>query len=386
MAGGWQPSAFNQFVVKVHSRCNLACDYCYVYESVDQSWREQPRVMADDVFAEACARIRDHARRHAVPALGLVFHGGEPLLAGPARLDRFAAVARRIIEPVASLRLGLQTNGVLVTPRFLDVFARRRIRVAVSIDGDRAGHDRHRVTKAGDGSHDRAVAGVSALADRGLLGGLLCTVDLDNDPVTTYEALAALNPPVVDFLLPHANRAAPPPGPAGAFGRWLVAVFDRWYHAAAPRPRVRLFEDVLTLLLGGRADTEAIGLAPVRVAVIETDGTLEQVDALKTTYAGATRLALRSPGNPFDAALATPPIVARQIGVAALGEQCRACDLRDVCGGGNYTHRYDPATGFRNPSVFCPDLMTLIGHIGATARAEVDSILQNRRTHVARPG
>ncbi|GIJ72445.1 FxsB family cyclophane-forming radical SAM/SPASM peptide maturase [Virgisporangium ochraceum] len=382
-AGGWHPSAFNQFVVKVHSRCNLACDYCYVYESVDQGWRGQPPVMADDVFAEACTRIRDHVQRHAVPATGLVFHGGEPLLAGAARLDRFAATARRIVGPVTSLRLGLQTNGVLVTPAFVDVFARNRIRVAVSIDGDRAGHDRHRVTKAGGGSYGRAVAGVSALAEAGLLGGLLCTIDLSNDPVTTYDALAALNPPVVDFLLPHANWAAPPPGPAGAFGRWLVTVFDRWYRADAPRPRVRLFEEILTLLLGGRADTEAIGLAPVRVAVIETDGTLEQVDALKTTYAGATRLTLRGGGNPLDAALTAPSIVARQIGAAALGDRCRPCDLRDVCGGGNYTHRYDPATGFRNPSVFCPDLMTLIRHIGATVRAELDPILRKRRTHVA---
>jgi uncharacterized protein len=256
----------------------------------------------------------------------------------------------------------------------------------VSIDGDRAGHDRHRVTKAGTGSYDRIVAGLSALtggAHRDLFGGLLCTIDLANDPVTTLDALAALDPPAIDFLLPHANWATPPPGPPGAYGRWLITVFDRWYRADAPRPRVRLFEDVLTLLLGGRANTEAVGLAPVRVAVIETDGSLEQVDALKTAYAGATRLTLRTGGNPLDAALTAPPIVARQIGAAALGEQCSACHLRDVCGGGNYTHRYHPETGFRNPSVFCPDLMALIGHVGATARAEMDTILQNGRMHVA---
>ena len=31
-----------QFLLKVHSRCNLACDYCYVYQHADQSWRTRP--------------------------------------------------------------------------------------------------------------------------------------------------------------------------------------------------------------------------------------------------------------------------------------------------------------------------------------------------------
>jgi hypothetical protein len=30
---------FDQIVVKIHSRCNLACDHCYVYEHADQGWR-----------------------------------------------------------------------------------------------------------------------------------------------------------------------------------------------------------------------------------------------------------------------------------------------------------------------------------------------------------
>ncbi|MEU9838708.1 hypothetical protein AB0C69_05725, partial [Actinomadura sp. NPDC048032] len=34
---------FREFILKIHSRCNLACDYCYVYEMGDQSWRDQPR-------------------------------------------------------------------------------------------------------------------------------------------------------------------------------------------------------------------------------------------------------------------------------------------------------------------------------------------------------
>ena len=38
---------FRQFVVKVVTRCDLACDHCYVYEAADTSWRRKPRFMTE---------------------------------------------------------------------------------------------------------------------------------------------------------------------------------------------------------------------------------------------------------------------------------------------------------------------------------------------------
>ncbi|MET9845799.1 hypothetical protein [Streptomyces ossamyceticus] len=43
--------------------------------------------------------------------------------------------------------------------------------------------------------------------------GRLCTVDLANDPVETYEALLDFAPPRVDFLLPHGTWRHPPARP-----------------------------------------------------------------------------------------------------------------------------------------------------------------------------
>src|SRR4051794_2027293 len=70
---GWRPAPFTEFVVKVASRCNLACDYCYVYESVDQTWRSQPRLMTESTFTSLCHHISEHIG-NIVPSL--VFHGG----------------------------------------------------------------------------------------------------------------------------------------------------------------------------------------------------------------------------------------------------------------------------------------------------------------------
>ena len=54
----------DQFVLKVHSRCDLACDHCYVYEAADQGWRKQPKAMPGDVLRQAARRIAEHAVEH----------------------------------------------------------------------------------------------------------------------------------------------------------------------------------------------------------------------------------------------------------------------------------------------------------------------------------
>jgi uncharacterized protein len=107
------------------------------------------------------------------------------------------------------------------------------------------------------------------------------------------------------------------------------------------------------------------------MVVIETDGTVEQVDTLKAAFAGATATGLHVASDPLDAALLLPQMAARQIGVRALSAQCRVCSIHTVCGGGMYSHRYREGTGFANPSVYCPDLITLISHIRNRIRADL---------------
>ncbi|WP_067721529.1 FxsB family cyclophane-forming radical SAM/SPASM peptide maturase [Nocardia yamanashiensis] len=379
---GWKPFAFSEFVMKIHGRCNLACDYCYVYEMADQSWRSKPKAMTRPVFDRACRTIGDHARRFGLTSVSLVFHGGEPLLVGPGELDYFARTAREILEPDIAVHLGMQTNGVLIDEDVLRICERWNVRIGVSIDGGETEHDRHRLDRAGRGSYTRVAAGLGRLLDpayRPLFSGLLCTVDLANDPVRTYEELCRFQPPAMDFLVPHGNWTNPPPGrepdASTPYADWLIAIFDHWYDDPQQRVRIRLFDDIIGLLVGGHPVSETVGLEPIRLAVIETDGSLEQVDELKSAFDGAARLTVTGEGNPLDLALWEPSMIARQIGIDALGPECRACPLQRICGGGHYVHRYRQGSGFRNRSVYCADLTTLIEHIHARVRTEVEGAL-----------
>ncbi|TXK43768.1 FxsB family radical SAM/SPASM domain protein [Nonomuraea sp. C10] len=369
MEGGWRPTAFHQFVLKLHSRCNLACDYCYMYEMADQGWRLQPRRMSRPIIDSAAARIAEHARSHGLDLVEVVLHGGEPQLAGVDHLRYAVSALRQAMPPGVRLTAQVQTNGTLLDGPFLDLFADLGVRVGVSLDGGREEHDRHRRRPMGEGSYEEVRARLDLLTTekyRHLFGGLLCTIDLANDPVATYEALLEVGPPFVDFLLPHGNWNTPPPGWSPEhphYGEWLIRIFDRWYEAPRRETHIRLFHQIMLLAAGRASRSESVGLSPAAHVVVETNGGIEQVDTLKAAYPGAAATPLHVLRDPFDRALLLPAVAARQIGARALSDTCAACDIHQICGAGLYSHRYRPGAGFRNPSVYCLDLYRLITHV-----------------------
>jgi uncharacterized protein len=387
LAEGWQPVPFREFIVKIHSRCDLACDYCYMYQMADQSWRDRPRRMAPEIAACTAARIGEHAQAHGLTDVNLVLHGGEPLLAGPDLITDLVTAVRDECGPDVTVGACIQTNGVRLDGAYLDLFEKLGVRVGVSLDGTADAQDRHRRFASGRGSSGPVREALQLLASpryRHLFSGLLCTVDCANKPLETFEALAAFSPPRVDFLLPHGTWEDPPPGliPGGGstpYADWLIAVFDAWYWESPPRPGIRMFEEITHMILGGTSGIETMGLAPARLVVVETDGAIEQGDALKAVHHGAPGTGLHVTSDSLDAALMLPGIIARQLGEHALAPRCRECKIRQVCGGGLYAHRYRSGTGFANPSVYCANLMKLITHIHETMAAEIEQRLHGGR-------
>ncbi|MEY9945313.1 FxsB family cyclophane-forming radical SAM/SPASM peptide maturase [Kitasatospora sp. GAS1066B] len=357
---------FSQFVIKVHSRCDLACDHCYVYEHADTSWRGRPRAVSERVLDQAARRIGEHALAHRLPAVHVVLHGGEPLLAGPALLRRAAESLRAALPADCLLDLRIHTNGVRLDRAFCELFAELGIKVGISLDGDRAANDRHRRFADGRSSHPQVLAAVELLRTpefRQLYAGLLCTIDVANDPLEVLDALLELAPPRIDFLLPHATWDVPPNRPATLgehpYADWLLTIHQRWLQLGRPVP-VRTFESIHRTLRGGSSLTESLGLDPADLVVIETDGTFEQADSLKTAYDGAPATGFDIFANTLDEVARHPGMMARQSGLAGLSEACRACPVVRSCGGGLYAHRWRTGAGFDNPSVFCGDLMRLI--------------------------
>ncbi len=379
-AAGWRPTPFRQIVLKVNSRCNLSCTYCYVYHQADQNWRQQPVTMSPAVVEATAHRLSAHAKTHELSRMQIILHGGEPLLAGHDHLRSVVTRFLAAVDDVTAVEFALQTNGTLIDEMFLELCQEFGIRVGVSVDGDLAVNDRRRTRRNGSGSHAAVARGLHLLTSdrfRSVFAGLLCVIDPASDPVDVYESLLAWRPPSLDLLLPHGNWTARPPArdsdeTSTPYADWLGRVFDRWYPAPSHETDIRLFLEIISLILGGHSRIETVGLSPSSVVVVETDGSIEQVDALKSAYHGAASTGLTVTRNDLDEALRHPGIIARQLGSAALGPECARCPVHRVCGGGYYPHRYQAGSGFRNRSVYCPDLFALITRIGRQIRADIE--------------
>ncbi|MFC8343527.1 FxsB family cyclophane-forming radical SAM/SPASM peptide maturase [Streptomyces sp. NPDC057280] len=369
---------FRQLVWKVHSRCDLACRHCYVYEHADQSWSSQPKVISQEVISWTALRLAEHAKKHELASVQVILHGGEPLLAGPSRLRSICEELTAALHGLCDLDLRIHTNAVQLNERHLELFAEFDVKVGVSLDGDRAANDRFRVFTNGRSSHEKVLKAIRLLDQdryRHLFAGILCTVDVRNDPVAVYDALAALRPPRIDFLLPHGTWDDPPLRPddvATPYADWLLTVHDHWTRQHCPMP-VRLFDSIVSTLGGGPSLTEAVGLDAADVVVVETDGSYEQADSLKTAFDGAPFTGMDVFRHSLDEVAEHPGFAARQRGLDGLCAECRACPVRRSCGGGLFAHRHrGDGTGFDNPSVYCADLKELIYSIDSRTEAGAD--------------
>ena len=317
-------------------------------------------------------RIAEHSAAYDLPRINVVLHGGEPLLYGVDRTRYLIDLLRTKLPSRTRLDLRMHTNAVRLDTAFLDLFLESGVKVGVSLDGDRAANDLHRRFANGRTSHPQVLSGLALLRQRryrDLYAGILCTIDVRNDPVRVYEALAAEDPPRADLLLPHATWDNPPLRIGSAdttaepeYAAWLRAVYDQWNAAGRPF-QIRTFDSIAGILRGLPSETESLGLAPADLVVIETDGSIEQADSLKTAYDGAPATGFNVFEHSLDEAATHPGLTARQGGTESLCDTCRACSVVEICGGGLYAHRYRTGSGFDNPSVYCADLKALIEYV-----------------------
>ena len=357
-------------LLKIASRCNLDCSYCYVYHMGDDGWRNQPKRMSHTVQAATASQL---SRLYASQGhrIHVVLHGGEPLLVGPTRMRTLCSMLRSALPEPCELHV--QTNGLLLDEEIIDIFVEFKVGVSISIDGPRKVHDRYRVDIRGRGSYDRvraAIARLTARKDaRPLFSGVLAVVDPDSNPADVYADLKATGTPGIDFLVRDGNHSRLPSGKASAdsteFGRWLSQALDMYLSDPTP-PTVRIFDDMLRLIVGGTSNKEGVGTTDYGILVIETDGTINKNDTLKVAQNAADRFGRNSWSILTDSL--TDVVQSSEYSEyysqqRPTSSKCCNCPELHVCGGGMVAHRWSDNRGFDNPSVFCTDQLILISRM-----------------------
>lgn len=382
------PIPFHTFIWKVASRCNLNCSYCFVYNLRDTRWQDQPAFMSQAVALKTAQRIREHCEAHQKEKASIVFHGGEPLLGGAKHLAAMLSAIESVFKDSGiSLTLGMQSNGLLFDAEIGDLLLNRRMSIGISLDGPPEINDLHRVDHEGRPTSHKLESKLALLTSdqyRDVFSGFLCVVNPQADPVAVTKYLLSYQPRGIDFLLPLNNYDCRPVGKesdlaATPYADWLIAAFDYWFSRGV-ETKIRIFNSLINMLFEVPSEVESLGLHPVDLIVIESNGELEAVDSLKSTFDGATKLGYSVFENAFDEALKHDLVVSRHVGAASLCLECRSCPLLSTCGGGYLPHRYSSSNGFDNPSVYCADLQKLIKHVHTTVSSALNrELLESRQ-------
>jgi uncharacterized protein len=122
--------------------------------------------MSPEVARAAVERVTEAGLVGA--GLSVVWHAGEPLTVGLAAFEELVAAVNEAAPPSTSVTHHVQTNAMLVSDEWCELFSRGAFRIGVSLDGPAFLHDLHRRTRSGRGTHEQSLAGARALSDHGI--------------------------------------------------------------------------------------------------------------------------------------------------------------------------------------------------------------------------
>lgn len=368
-----QPYIVRYIAVKIASRCNINCKYCYIYNMGDHSFEHQPKIMSREVYRELANRIREHCFEHDLDWFRIFLFGGEPLLAGKEFIKEFVTYFRYVCEPDIKLDFGVQTNGTLLDAEWYTLLKKLGVRVGISLDGPKEFNDMNRVDMKGEGTYDRVMEAVETIRPLGYKPAFNCFLNIDADPVETYNHFKKTNIAALDFLFPDANFFQLPKGLHHSedhidwsntpYADWWIRLFDHWFYDSQPKPKIRYLDNLIKIILGHNVGYDNAGIQRFEFVMLETNGDMEAVDDLRVCGDGFTQSKFNIMTSPLQDAVQNPLIRMHMSCKEKLCRQCQVCPAKEICGASYLPTRYSERNGFNNPSVYCADLLKVITHV-----------------------
>ncbi|HEY7298985.1 MAG TPA: radical SAM protein [Xanthobacteraceae bacterium] len=364
----------SQLLIKVASRCNIDCSYCYWFR--DAAVYAKPKLMNAEVLEQLLRRIEEHIVKYSMVELPLILHGGEPLLWGVENFYRISEASEAIsARTECAIPIAVTTNGILIDEAWLDCFETRNIAVSISIDGPAHIHDIHRRTFQGTGTHAAVEHAARLLTSRDINVTALAVCNPAHDPKEFIDSFKDCGISAFDIMIPDATVDESPP----SIGLFYRRLFDLWLETNRHEPSVeiRIVTDMVTALLGNDSPTEGVGYKPIELCTVMTDGTVEAHDVLRIAGDGVNQTSFNIFTHAIDEIRNEPRWQAARDASIKLCEKCRQCKFMNACGGGYLPHRFSKKNGYDNPSVYCDDLYATYQHI--------QSVLEDH-VYISRPG
>lgn len=349
-------------------QCNLSCSYCYSDNSSNQA-------MCRSTLRITLERAAHYIERLGFSKIHILWHGGEPLLAG---LDFFRDAAKFAEELFGKhCRHFLQTNGLLLNTDFCRFFREHNFQIGVSIDAFAELHNTMRVFNDGKGSHQQVQDMLSLAEENDLQMGLNAVIThmclgREKEFYQYFQRIGygfQVNP-----VLPVANAARTgcyllrP----GEYGTFLCRLFDEWTNAEVRRVPVSPLDLYLKAILNDtpyecRQRMTCVGS---HLGVKPSGDTL-----LCSLFSN------HSLGNVHDVSLETmfaAPLCTKISHRAETLTECHSCTYWSVCHGGCPYNGLSFSQNYMAKDYFCRDYKLIFGKLRRAIREDKEESMRDK--------
>ena len=396
------PPRFHLLVKPSGSTCNLDCTYCF-FLSKEALYPNSKSRMAEATLE---AYIRQLLESHRTPTVTVAWQGGEPTLMGVDFFKKSVEFVNQYRRPGQEIEYTFQTNGVLLDDDWCAFLKQHNFLVGLSVDGPQPMHDTYRLNKGGQGTFKQVMRGWEFLRQHGVDVNILCTVNAANQhhgrqvyrffrdelgaewmqfiPIVeraTAETLPIANlgwserPGGHRLLYTQEGSLVTERSVGGEqYGRFLVDIYEEWIRRDVGKVYVQLFDVTLHAYFGEHLlciHAPTCGYGPA----LEHNGDLYTCD-----HFVEPRFKL---GNIHETHMlelvASPPM--RRFGDNKrdlLTQQCRDCDVRQLCHGGCPKDRFILSRdGEPGHNYLCAGLYLFFNHVRPTMNIMAQLVRRN---------
>jgi len=374
-------------------QCNFACDYCI--QGDHGEYNATAAKMSRDTAARVQAWLEERLDALRPERFTITFFGGEPLLNLPVVYQLAEGLAAACASRGIGMAINVITNGLLLTEAVVDRLLPYGLNgIKVTLDGDQPTHDRLRPLRGGQGTFDRIMRNLTAVAGkvRVSVGG-----NFDVDSAPSYPALLdhLRAQPFADQIVkvafkpviraPISSAVGVAPTPAGAVGSRVIPLTPAegpsalqgtcmtaagTGSAGSPCDSCHVVDDRMSWL---RAETRARGFST-------PDGVHMGPCELHRRHAytiGPEGSLYPCPGFTGDARLSVghiePELDGQRTAVRDRFDRhepwraCGDCALVPVCGGGCSVASHTEQGDLGRPSCHKPSMLDAIGELASAS-------------------
>lgn len=362
-----------QVVVKITERCNINCNYCYVFNQGNEDYKKHPPQLPLSIIEGLGNFLSTAVKEQNISHVILTFHGGEPLLMKKERFESMCSSLTKKLNGLCEVSLVLQSNGLLIDEDWIKIFSRFKIGVGISLDGTKDYNDLNRIDFSGKGTYDGVIRGMQLLRkaeEQGIIPdfGVLTVPSSEFDGVKVIKHfMEELEIKHFNFLLPiikHDEEIVD----TKKLAKFYCDAFDYWIQNSPEKFEVKIFRNTLIKMLNAGSCDKGVAYDDHLIITVNSQGDLGPDDSLLPLNLDVYKFnIMKDSYTSYIESDLWKNIVSSE---NTIPDDCLDCGWVNMCRGGSYlgrlVNRYSKDKGFNNPSVICDSLRIFYSHVANT--------------------